>query len=324
MAKIEDQICEAIEYIVRDAVDNAGYDKTIQATIVSCIDATIGKYKVKYQDSTFYAYANNSEVTYTNGSDVYILVPGNDMSRDKTILGTTKKLGINYSPTPEGEEAYEPVGSNCIESHNSFELCSYAEGKVVNIIYDRQNSGNNKITLNVNSAERYIRESSSIICGATFRTALPVEQQFRGNYGIVYELVFLDNASEKTVTRNYVLDVNQITGNPYKLINNSRQYGIFEVDGANFQYINRIYLFVYDFPNSRANMPNDIFISNLELNGAKPMSAEELAGCAIAFITPQGAFFDNTNTDREKKQIQAQVRVKGKIIDPNSQLLEYY
>ena len=29
----------------------------------------------------------------------YILIPGNDTSRDKTILGTVKKLGADYAVT---------------------------------------------------------------------------------------------------------------------------------------------------------------------------------------------------------------------------------
>jgi hypothetical protein len=49
--KLEDTILQAIDIIASKKITSAGYDKTIQATIVSCVDATIGKYKVKYQDS---------------------------------------------------------------------------------------------------------------------------------------------------------------------------------------------------------------------------------------------------------------------------------
>ena len=90
----EELICSAIDTIVNNAVANAGYDKTVQAKIVGCEDATIGKYRCKYQDTTFFAYTTNSTVTYTNNSLVYILIPGNDFSRDKTILGTVDKLGM--------------------------------------------------------------------------------------------------------------------------------------------------------------------------------------------------------------------------------------
>ena len=93
--KYEDKICEAIGTIVEQAVSSAGYDRTIQAVVSSCSDATIGKYKIKYQDSLFYAYATNPDITYTKGTNVYILIPGNDMTKDKIILGTVGKLANN-------------------------------------------------------------------------------------------------------------------------------------------------------------------------------------------------------------------------------------
>ena len=319
---IETNICEAIELIVNHAVENAGYDRTVQATIVSCIDPTIGKYKVNYQDAVFYAYATSSDVKYNNGANVYVLIPGNDTSRDKTIIGTTKKLGINYATVAEGEEAYEYVGTNCIESNKQYNLCSYTD-RFVQVIYDKA-QGINDVNLNTNNVNRYLHDSSSILIGATFRTSLPVEQQFRGNYGLVFELNFLDNATEKTVTRNYVMDVNQMLGNPYKMRNDTRQYGIFEIDNNNFVDVNRIYLFNYDFPNTATGKDNDIFIKNIELIGNKALTAEELAAAALTFITPQGAYFDVSDGNSAKRTIQAQVRVKGKIIDNNSQLLEYY
>ena len=322
-AKYENQIIQAIQYVVEESIKNATFDKTIQATIISCVDPTIGKYKVRFQDSTFYAFSNNTEVTYSNNSSVYVLIPGNDMSRDKTILGSTKKLGIDYVDNLAKEDSVDIVGTNCIESNTSFELCSYNKEEVITI-YDRNNENNNKINLNINSLERYIKQSSSLICGATFKTNLPIEQQMLGKYGIVYELSFADNATGKTVTRNYVIDVNQISGNPYRVFNDTRYYGIFAADGENFLYVNKIYLFQYDFPNVKEGQPTDIFIKNLELFGCNRLTQEELKGSSLTIATPQGAYFDDTDTDKSTRVLQAQVRIKGKVIDNNSQQLEYY
>lgn len=317
----EDKIINAIETIVDNKVENANYDKTIQAQIISCVDATIGKYKVQYQDSTFYAYSGSSDLVFSDGAEVYILIPGNDMSRDKTILGTTKKLGVNYTNPIDEEEAYEIIGNNCIDSSASFELCSYRPE--TRVIYDR-NSEDNAIRLNLTSIETYIRQSSSIICAANIKTSLPTEQQFRGNYGIVFELTFLDNASQDLVTRSYILDVNQFEGNPYKILNFRRQYGIYDIDAASFQYVNRIYLFVYDFPRVSDDMPADIFIKDLEFCGGVASSAEELASCGLVFITPKGTYFDDNDLPTDGRPLQAQVRVKGKNIDNESQRLSFY
>ena len=320
----ENKICEAIEYIVKQAVETAPYDKTIQATIVKCVDSTIGQYQVKYQDSKFYAYATSSEVSYSNNALVYVLIPSNDMSRDKTILGTVEKLGVDYAVNPEGDEAYEVVGKNCVNNTNTiFEMCSYNTGRYEYVLYDKNNHIN-RININTKDLQEYITKSSSLICGGIFKTSLPKEQRFRGNYGILFELTFLDNASEELVNRDYIVDVNQMTGNPYNLNTDTRQYGIFEVDGANFQYLNKVLIFCYDFPNTANNKPNDIFIKNIEISGATRMSSEELSGCALALITPNGIYFDTTDANTAKRKIQAQVRVKGKVIDKNSQNLKYY
>ena len=320
--KYENQILDAIETIVNNAVDRAGYDRTIQAKIINCEDPTIGKYKVQYQDSIFYVYSNNSEVTYSSGSEVYVLISNNDMSRDKTILGSVNKLGRDYAVAAEGEEAFEVIGTNCVESNNIYELCSY-KTTTEYIIYDK-NKTDNLLRFNLKNINEYIKSSSSINLAATIKTNLNTEQQFRGNYGIIFEMVFSDNGTEELVTRNYVLDINQFEGNPYKMPNYKKQVGIFEIDGINFQYINKVYLFCYDFPNQDETKPNDIFIKDLEVCGSKPLSAEDLATCSLSFITPQGIYFDDNDLASATRTIQAQVRVKGKYINPISQRLPYY
>ena len=59
-----DQILDSIQILVDNSVAKAKYDRTLKATILKVIDKTIGKYSVKYQDSTFYAYSNNTNITY--------------------------------------------------------------------------------------------------------------------------------------------------------------------------------------------------------------------------------------------------------------------
>lgn len=328
MNMIEQQICDAIEIIVDRAIEQANYDKTIQATVISCVDATIGKYKVKYQDSTFYAYSSNSEVTYTNGSTVYILIPGNNTEADKTILGTTKKLGINYVATVEGDEAYQVIGNNCImNSSTSFNLQSYKKDKQVKVLYSKQYAANqNLINLNKTAINEYIKNQKTIICGAVVRTALPAEQQFRGNYGIIFALNFTDNTNNSIVTRYYTVDVDKMRGNPYKILYDTRQYGIFDIDGENFVDVENISIFCYDFPNTKSDSQciDDIFIKEIELCGAERLTEDDLSNYSLTFHTPQGTYFDNTSLISDIRNIEAQVRVKGKVIDNKSQQLPFY
>jgi hypothetical protein len=53
--------------IAGEALTKAGYDRTIQATILKCSDPNAGKYVVKYQDSKFEAYSANVQANYSSG-----------------------------------------------------------------------------------------------------------------------------------------------------------------------------------------------------------------------------------------------------------------
>lgn len=336
MSNIENSICEAIELIVNKSISEAGYDRTIQAIVKGCVDASIGKYKVVYQDSQFYAYATSADVTYTNNSNVYVLIPGNDMSKDKTILGTVDKLGINYVTQAEGDEAYDYIGTNCASSVGEIPLSSYrkpnsptaAPTTYVETIYP---STAGKVNIDVTSLNQYIKESSSLVCGAVFKTALKPEQQYKGNYGIIFGLRFTDNAnanaSGQEVVRYYTVDIDNMTGNPYKLTLGKRQYGIFEIDGVNFISVDSISVFTKDFPHlleNEADLINDIFISQIEIAGAAIMSEDEINGCGISFSTPNGAFFADGASDSANLRITANIKMKGKRVDAISQKIPFY
>ena len=47
------------------------------------------EYKLKYQDIVFEAYSMAYNAIYQNGSNVYVLVPNNDMGNQKVILGSS-------------------------------------------------------------------------------------------------------------------------------------------------------------------------------------------------------------------------------------------
>ena len=318
----ESQILEAIQILVDNAVSKANYDKTIQGTVSRCVDATIGKYIVKYQDSSFYAYSHNTETTYPSGTSVYVLVPGNDMSKDKSIIGTVDHLGPDYVSIIEGENGYEVTGVNTINADGTFGLCSY-KNEDIKILYDRDNNVD-LIGLDVFGFENYIKQSSSIICGATFKTALDSAQKYRGDYGIVFHLDFTDKSTGEVVTKSYIVNVDQMTGNPYNYTVASRQYGIFDVDGANFISVKQIYLFAYDFPNTAEGKENDIFVSKVELSAANALEKEAAATCALTFVTPQGTYFDEKDVDGDIRTLQAQIRIKGNAIDNESQNVDYY
>ena len=302
---ISEKVLDAIQILADNSVKKADYDRTIQAQILSCEDATIGKYRCRYQDAVFYAYSNNTDITYSNGALVYILVPGNDFKKEKTILGTTKKLGINYITQAEGDQAYDIIGTNGIEDHTTF----YLDTSYKNYSYTLYKSSRTKNDINVN------------------QQALQ-----RGHYGITYNLKFIDNATGLQTIRSYTLDEDNMVDQPYRLLYPTRQIQIYNVDGANFVEVDSIELFCKDFPESieHANSPlikeedpHDIQLTLFELVGASRMTEGQINGVAITFYTPQGTFFPAGDSSGQKL-IKAQVRVKGKLVAADQRISFYW
>lgn len=325
---VQDKILDAIELLAENSVKKAGYDKTIQAQILSCEDATIGKYRCRYQDATIYAYTSNSDVTFNKGSYVYILVPGGNMGKEKTILGTTKKLGINYISQAQGDQAYNIIGNNCIISNNIF----YLDTKNKNYkytIYKYNGGNNNKISFDEEALKEYLQQSSSLIVGGMFKTDIDPQRQYKGHYGITFNLRFKDNATSNQIIRSYTLNEDNMIDNPYRLLYETRQYEIFNIDGSSFIRIESIEIFNQNFPGADGTTTTgllskgDIIISSLELSGATRMTEEEINGVAISFYTPQGTVFTGAEGESNFKTITAQVRIKGKLAS-SAQDISFY
>ena len=316
-----DTLLQAMSIIAKKAVSEAQFNKTIQAVIVECKDASIEKYRVRYQDGFWEAYGNGSGVTYLPGASVYILVPNGDMSQPKTIIGTVEKLGINYINTISEENQYYENGSNTL-STNQFELCSY-QTKTIEI-YNR-NKEKNLIDINEEETSFYLKNSSHLKCSFNIKTNLDLYQRYSGNYGIKFYLTFLDKAREEQVTREYIFDTYLMTGNPYLYTNKVLQTTVFEIDGVNFQYIDKIELFTEGFPKQAGGKPADIFISNLAIVGVNQLSQQQMSGASLSFVAKNGYIFNDKSKENDERKIQAIVRILGKTVsDTISQKLSFY
>lgn len=321
----EKKILDAIQILVDNSLDKASFNKTIRGIISKCIDEKTGKYVVIYQDSSFYAYSNDLNQIYSAGTPVYILIPNNDMAQTKTILGSVNKLGSDYINTIEEINKYDIIGNNILSMENEVGICSYKNGGDALILYNKLDTLNSLVDIDITAAETYIKQSSYLVLGGSFRTNLPKEQRYKGVYGLGVDLNFIDNITGEPVKRTYLVNVNNMLGNPYEFTRGSEQKVVFNIDGTNFSDIDKIYLYCYDFPNtSEEEKPNDIFISSLIMNGATPLTQEELAGNKLSLITPQGIYFSSADSGTTKKTIKTEVRIDNKLVDKDSSLLRYY
>ena len=320
--QIEEIFCDAVQLMVDNAVSKAGYDATIKATILSYSNALTGEYKIKYQDNTLTAYSLNADTTYKKGAVVYVQVPNNDLKNRKSIIGAVKSDDESYSISVEQDATYDFIGTNVV-SNGATTLNSYhTESKE---LYNYSNDAeDNVLTLDTFAVDEYIKENGSIYCASDFQTSLPQEQQLQGNYGIIFALDFNSNNNEEDViTKYYSINVNNMTGNPYKLLQPTRQYAFFDINNANFIRVNSITAFVQNFPNQdQFNTVDDIFITNISLQAANKMTSDELAGYSINLTTPEGSIFTTEASPDAELPIAATVKLRGQEIDDTN--IEFY
>lgn len=235
--KIQNDICEAISNIVSTVAND--YDRTVQATVLKCEDEALGKYKVKYQDAIFYAYATNLKESYIENSNVYINIPNNDMNQEKTIIGSVKKVG-NLSIVEESD-SYITVGQDfyCGDKYNialdgknhSFLICSAYESAYFSLLED----------LLTTLTQTDLVKISSLFQTVNFSD---INRNGNGRYGIkIYisdgkKSIFSDTTYEQIEeyvnNKNLIeiLDFNldSFIGNPYKLDSQTEQSAVFSLE----------------------------------------------------------------------------------------------
>lgn len=322
---VSQKVLDAIEILTNSSISKANYDRTIQAQVLSCEDASIGEYRCRYQDSTIYAYSNNLQTSYNKGDYVYILVPSNDMKKEKTILCTSNRRGNNFISETKEEDKYNIIGNNCILSTRDF----YLNTDNINYSYNIYSYGNiaNVLRIDEEAVGRYIKNANAFKVNLMIKTSIPISRQSRGSYGLTFTLVFKDNTLEKEVERVYIINEDNMSGNPYKYKNNTKQTIIFGIDGENFVRIKQINLFNKDFPNAAAAVTSgdlhsgDIVISAMAIYGLETIDTDLEHGVAISFSTPKGIILSNSV---ESVPIIAQVKVNNKLVLSNQKLQFYW
>ena len=295
MSDINNQICDAIGIIVDKKLSQANFDKTIQATIVAQGDKTKGEYKVKYLDSSFYAY-DKSGHDYAVGTQVYVLVPENDLSKVKTILGTADKTKDIQPIIPEGNK-FEYLTNNLfiIPEHTEFGIKSWENSS--SSIYNIEQDNNVNFKIDTDGLSYIEKEDFDyFILKCSVRTNLQKSQQSLGTYGIriiisadlkenqqnneTENTDSISNNTENQKTQNltleFVLDSTMMVGSPYSLVIPVEQIAGFNVANYTNIVIQDISLFSKNFTSlsdGEEDKENNIFFTDLNLQCANKISA---------------------------------------------------
>ena len=361
MSDINNQICDAIGIIVDKKLSQANFDKTIQATIVAQGDKTKGEYKVKYLDSSFYAY-DKSGNDYAVGTQVYVLVPENDLSKVKTILGTANKTKDIQPIIPEGNK-FEYLTNNLfiIPKNKEFGIKSWKNSSIS--IYNVENNNNTNFEIDTDALSYIEKEGFDyFILKCNVRTNLQESQQSLGTYGIRIIISAdlrenqqnndkeentdstdnnnteentdstnnnteentdsIDNNTENQKTQNltldFTLDSTMMVGNPYSLVIPVEQIAGFNVANYTNIVIKNVSLFSDKFTSlneGEEGKENNIFFTDLSLQCANKISADNLNGNYLYISVPNGQYL-SAEGGKNSVILKAIFQSKGQIIDP--------
>ena len=312
--EIKKALLDSYEILNDKKINDANFDKTIQGTIIDCKDPSIGRYLIRYQDSTIEAYSVSPSVNYPKGNLVYISVPQGDMKNQKTILGTTKQLGTNYIEDLIQEDTFDTT-KNLLQTDLKIELSSY----------ETKESILDEIEF-TKAIQNQIRNANFLKIKGKVRTNLDVQQRQGGRYGLKITLIIKNNATGVEEEQDYYFDSNNFTGNPYNYVTAMTQEVSYPLDGNNFVKVKNISSFVQGFPLQEEGKEADIFLSNISINGSYKLSDAEKATVGIVLQAPYGYTFTESSEANEStvRPVIANIRAKGKLVDLNRQNVEIY
>ena len=316
MGQIENNICDAINILVNKAISDVKLDKTVLATIEECVDEGAQKYRVKYQDSSFYAYSIGDQ-KYSKRKQVYVLIPSNDTTENRLILGTVDKLGGGYIKAVSMENRMTKIGCNLFNREQQDSFCSYkSDTKVIT-----------DFGVNTTDLEQkcYQDEAEYFMIAANFQTMIPEEQRYgQGDYGIIVTCEYYNDNNKQRYTKDYILHVSNMLEQPYQYSVPTRQYAIFQLENQLID-IPQVTLFTRNFPISNPDKENDIFISDYEFYYLKALSEDEIAGAALKIeATKTGTIFKKDATPTTELHLKAKLKLNGSLMQETKGLVEYY
>ena len=321
LSDITDSILDAVGILVDDAISGLQFNKTIRGKIAEVVDASIGRYKIQYQNSYFTAYSADSNATYTKGSEVYVEILSNDFEKNAIILGTVRRLGSNYISIIEKLDKYTEIGPEQSVNNSEIQFCSYSGNQTQTVSITN---------LSANAMMEAASASDTLKVAMKIKTVLPSEQRAGGgNYGLkivaeYFDAAYVTQSTAHMLDREYLFDINDMTGQPYKYTSTVDQYTLFSIDAKNFRKIKSITAFCNGFPVTKTQQPKDIFLSDIKFQFLKALTEEELSSSSLKITTPLGSYFTQNNADSKTLKLKADLKIKGKAVNYDYQQVDFY
>ena len=298
---LQGSLLQAIDYLVNNRIDKINKDVTITCTIKKCNNSLTQEYQVNYNGGFLNAYAQEG-VSYSENQEVFVLVPEGDFTKRKLIIGKASQVTEDENITFVSSliNDYNMIGQNTVvDTKNVLPqgLHSYLASEYI-LLYQHGDEEHSILTFNENEFSNYIKDAEALLIEASFMTRLPRAHRLakNGKYGIQFVLAFKNqDRPEETKYVSYVLDSNNMTGNPFLYNSYTDQYAIFPIDAANYLYVDSIMIwsegFVIESDTVQADFWGaDILVKEPEIYGLRQITATN-GDYMLRLSTPQGAVF---------------------------------
>ena len=313
MSDLTNQLLDAIELIADKKVAAARYDKTIQAIIVSCVDAQAGKYKIKYQGNMFYAYSTDTSTTLNNGISVYVNVPENDFSKVKTIIGTVANKGNLSSSIITENQRYEEIGIDCIIDNIQKQPIKINKNDTL-LLYSKDSFMHEAISevlqeeflLNVNKGKAFL-------LSATFTTNFE-DVIANKEYSLVLTCKYKNDNKDSNSNIVYTFSSKNMTGNPlmYSMPTVQTRYFRFTEE---LEEISKIEIITSGF------QPKDeLLIKELKLIPCRYLDNNEITTRHLRIKRPWGSQFTDSKTNLIAR---AELVENGRLVTLDASKIKY-
>lgn len=285
MNDLQNSLLESMSILAKSASQSTPATLTVEAVIISVIDANTGLYLVEYLGNKFKAYADITS-KYSSGELVYVLIPNGDFSKNKVILRAVTPTVKNYSEQSlESKFEYNNIGDNLFD-YSGVVVANSFQNEIVLV---EQNDINFKLEQLQNSLNKYLKQPG-IYLQLKFDIQTKLIDRNYGNYGLI-----LDIPTENDGIIRYVIDTRDMLGNPYNFINATPQSKVFFLDSIDLERKIKLYTFTEDFISGDVNVEYepDIFFSNFSISVVELTSVinQSLTGYKLFLTATDGTFF---------------------------------
>lgn len=320
-SEVANALTAAMQAIADSSAQAQDATLTIEAEIVEVLDEGLGTYKVLYLGNKFEATTAHTEITYTVGDMVYVIIPNGNFDKNKVILSPVTPSTAAYAVTDDGR-SYVTLGENIFASVADVALCTYKP-------HDADPSGADPSPIVAIDTTGFaalfqnaLTDSRTFNFTCKIQTNIEKERRSKGNYGLILDIPVKQVVNETVTSKYYsvVMDINNITGDPYNLQVSALQNFYFDLpEDVTYDESKqpRIRSFVVGFLGEDSTAPDDIWIKDIQLLSAVELSEEDKTGYFVTIAASEGTGFLASRTS-DTKTLSVTAYLNGKVTQVSS------